>query len=358
MPAPIRETIAEPTATRFRVATEPVINALRSLMMLTRIDQHPGVDDFLVTTAARLPEDVLTKNAVVLYGLHYALPPDRSWASFPAYLDHLASYDAVALRDKVIDAYLNLPCRSGSENPPIEAILESSESFLEFLYNRFDDDLIFEDVEKEAYTLLTHPEKMQQVIVSHLRMMWDEFLKDEWERVLPLVNESVAAFAQVDFTSMSDDEIMRFVTGQEHEKWVELIESVSSVVFVPSAHMGPYLGAFHSDDVAWISFGARQPQGVMHGITDLSRAELQVWLSALSDETRLRILGLIRERGELCAQEIIDILGLTQSTCSRHLRQLTASGFLHERRQETGKCYNLNLERFADTAHAIESYAS
>jgi len=196
------------------------------------------------------------------------------------------------------------------------------------------------------------------VIVSHLRMMWNEVLKDEWERVLPLVNESVEAFAQVDLAGMTDDEVMRFVTGQEHEKWTELIESVDSVVFVPSAHMGPYLGAFHSDDVAWINFGARQPQGVLHGITDLSRAELLVWLSALSDDTRLRILGLIRERGELCAQEIIDILALTQSTCSRHLRQLTASGYLQERRQEIGKCYNLNLERFADTARAIESYIS
>jgi ArsR family transcriptional regulator len=81
-------------------------------------------------------------------------------------------------------------------------------------------------------------------------------------------------------------------------------------------------------------------------------------LAALSDDNRLRILGLIRERGELCAQEIIDLLGLTQSTCSRHLRQLTASGYLHERRQEIGKCYSLNLERFADTARAIESYTS
>jgi DNA-binding IclR family transcriptional regulator len=67
---------------------------------------------------------------------------------------------------------------------------------------------------------------------------------------------------------------------------------------------------------------------------------------------------LIRERDELCAQEIIDLLQLSQSTCSRHLRQLTASGYLRERRTEAGKCYSLNPERLIDTARAIESYAN
>jgi DNA-binding transcriptional ArsR family regulator len=358
MPAPIRESILAPEVARFRIAAEPAVNALESLLMLARVDHHSGLDDFLVTTAAQLPDDVLKRNEVILYGLHYALTPDRSWSSFPAYIDHLAAYDPVALRDKVIHAYLRLPCQKNLENPTLEALLESEEVFLEFLNCRFDEELIYEEVERKAYRLLTHPEKMQAEIVGHLQMMWDEVLKDEWERVLPLVNESVAAFEQVDMATMTDADVMRFVTGQRNEKWAALIESVTSVVFVPSAHLGPYLGAFHSGDTAWIVFGARQPQGVQQGISDLSRAELLVWLSALSDDTRLRILGLIRERGELCAQEIIDLLGLSQSTCSRHLRQLTASGYLHENRQEIGKCYNLNPERIADTARAIEQYGS
>ncbi|TFH31571.1 MAG: ArsR family transcriptional regulator [Anaerolineales bacterium] len=357
MPAPTRETIHIPELTRFRVAAEPAVNALESLLMLARIDQVSGLDDFLVKTGARLPKPVLKRNRLVLLGLHYALTPDRSWSSFPAYVDHLAALDAVALRDKVIDAYINIPCRRNEDDEPVDGLLENPEAFLYFLHSRFDEDAIIEEVEREAYTLITQPEKMQEVIVSHLRMMWEEVLKDEWERVLPLIHESVAAFAQVDLGNMTDDEVMHFVTGHRHEKWADLFESVNSVVFVPSAHMGPYLGAFHSDDTAWIIFGARQPQGVQQGNPALSRAELLVWLSALSDDTRLRILGLIRERGELCAQSIIDILGLTQSTCSRHLRQLTASGYLHERRQEVGKCYSLNADRVADTARAIEGYA-
>lgn len=42
---------------------------------------------------------------------------------------------------------------------------------------------------------------------------------------------------------------------------------------------------------------------------------------ALSDETRLRILGLLLE-GELCVCELVAVLGLPQSTVSRHLANL------------------------------------
>lgn len=41
---------------------------------------------------------------------------------------------------------------------------------------------------------------MQDVVVSHLRLMWQEVLKDEWERVLPQLQASVDAFQELDFT--------------------------------------------------------------------------------------------------------------------------------------------------------------
>ena len=75
-------------------------------------------------------------------------------------------------------------------------------------------------------------------------------------------------------------------------------------------------------------------------------------LAALADETRLRILAIIREQGEICSQELIDQLGISQSSISRHLRQLTATGYLVERRTEAGKCFNLNTERIGETLQA------
>jgi DNA-binding transcriptional ArsR family regulator len=286
------------------------------------------------------------------------LTPDRSFESFPAYIDHLESIEPFALRDKCINAYLNLPCQVDKEKPSIEEILRSEDGFLDFLRCRFDEEIIIEKIEREAYQLLTHPDKMREVIVEHLRFMWEEYLKDEWKRVLPLINESVAAFEDVNLEGMDDAQVMEYITGQKHEKSLKWLDGIDEFIFVPSAHAGPYLLALHANGTAWITFGARQPEGIHQGISDLSRMELLVWLSALSDDIRLRVLGLIRERGELCAQEIIDLLELSQSSCSRHLRQLTASGYLRERRTEAGKCYSLNPDRLLDTARAIERYAT
>jgi DNA-binding transcriptional ArsR family regulator len=358
MPAPIREAILAPETTRYRISAEPAVNVLQSLMMLTRVDHNSGFSDWVIETAGTLTPERDQLNKVVLYGLHYTLTPERSFRSFPAYIDDLAASSPLSLRDKCINAYLRLPWKKGKEEQSVEEILESEAGFMEFLRGRFDEELIIEEIESQAYRLLKEPAKMQTTIVDHLRYMWDEYLRDEWARVQPLVLESVAAFEAVELENMNDEQVIEYITGQKHEKPLQWLEGVMSIIFVPSAHAGPYTLPLHTKDTAWITFGVRQPEGEQRGISDLSRVELLVWLSALTDNTRLQILGLIRERDELCAQEIIDLLQLSQSTCSRHLRQLTASGYLRERRVEAGKCYSLNPERLIDTARAIESYAN
>ena len=88
----------------------------------------------------------------------------------------------------------------------------------------------------------------------------------------------------------------------------------------------------------------------------LTRTEILVRLSALTDDTRLQILRQIAENGELRSQEIIDGLELSQSAASRHLTQLTAAGYLKERRCDGAKCYSLNVERVSDTLQAVAGY--
>lgn len=52
---------------------------------------------------------------------------------------------------------------------------------------------------------------------------------------------------------------------------------------------------------------------------------------ALSDTTRLRIMGLLLE-GELCVCDLMSILELPQSTVSRHLSYLRNAGLVEGRR--------------------------
>jgi ArsR family transcriptional regulator, arsenate/arsenite/antimonite-responsive transcriptional repressor len=54
---------------------------------------------------------------------------------------------------------------------------------------------------------------------------------------------------------------------------------------------------------------------------------------AISDETRLLIMALIFRHGEVCVCEVEQILGITQSKASRHLRYLRDAGVLLDRRE-------------------------
>lgn len=62
---------------------------------------------------------------------------------------------------------------------------------------------------------------------------------------------------------------------------------------------------------------------------------------ALADESRLRIVWMLEER-ELCVCEIQAILGLAQSTVSRHLQVLEDAGFVVSERAGPWKNYRLN----------------
>lgn len=53
---------------------------------------------------------------------------------------------------------------------------------------------------------------------------------------------------------------------------------------------------------------------------------------ALSDETRLQMIGLLLREGELCVCDFVEVLDVTQSKASRHLRHLVNAGLLQDRR--------------------------
>jgi ArsR family transcriptional regulator len=57
------------------------------------------------------------------------------------------------------------------------------------------------------------------------------------------------------------------------------------------------------------------------------------FFKSLADETRLKILWLLLEGGELCVCDVISALGITQSKASRHLRYLYHLGWVTDRRE-------------------------
>ena len=65
---------------------------------------------------------------------------------------------------------------------------------------------------------------------------------------------------------------------------------------------------------------------------------------ALSDETRLRILNLLVERGETCVCEIMETLATTQSNVSFHLTVLKNAGLIADEKIGKWMFYSINLK--------------
>ena len=369
MPDP--DFIVGPTISPISVALEPAHSVLNSLLLLDKADKLSGLDEWVTRTTAALTPERRHNNRLILLGLHYAIVPAQSWPSFPAYVNHLATQDPIILRDRIFNAYAqqSKDCQYCALPDPtsrqaaidVAPLLESVDAFLEFLMERFPAESIDPEIESEAHRYLNDPAAMQSLIVSHFRNMWEEVLSPEWERVAPMLQTSADAFQQLNLDGLSKFEAAQLVIerefGEEEEKhWKQALEQIERLVLVPSAHLGPYLGKFRSGDTLWVLFGARIPAGAQVHAPDLSRADILVRINALADDTRLRILKLIAEEGELRSHDIMAGMELSQSAASRHLKQLSATGYLSERRCEGAKCYTLNSDRVEDTLRAISLF--
>jgi len=349
-----------PATASITAATEPANNALHSLTLIAKAEFLSGLADWVVETRAALSAAELQTNALVMIGFHYALFPERSWPTFPAYLSRLERMDPLLLRDRMLDTYLEMPCKTGDPTEYVtrEQILSSADAYIDFLTRRFGAELVDEEMERQAYAYAMNPTAMQQLITTHLRSMWDRYLRAEWARVEPMLQDAAAAFSAVGLQHMERDQAFEFVTGQPLSSvaWEPDLDAFERILYVPSAHVGPYLGFFHQGDALGVIFGARLPEGTAVNAPDLSRNEIVVRLNALADDTRLRILRYVAERGEQRSQDIIDALDVSQSAASRHLKQLSATGFLSERRCEGAKCYSLSEDRLRNTAVALLTF--
>ncbi len=77
--------------------------------------------------------------------------------------------------------------------------------------------------------------------------------------------------------------------------------------------------------------------------------ELEIF-KAIGEETRLRIMRvLLKADTDLCACEIIDVLGKPQYTISKSLGVLVTAGLLAERREGRMMFYSLRNNAFNET---------
>jgi DNA-binding transcriptional ArsR family regulator len=73
---------------------------------------------------------------------------------------------------------------------------------------------------------------------------------------------------------------------------------------------------------------------------------------ALADETRLRILGLLRAR-EMCVCEVMVALNLTQPTASHHLGILENVGLIKDRKEGKWVFYSIADPRLVENTYRL-----
>jgi ArsR family transcriptional regulator len=91
----------------------------------------------------------------------------------------------------------------------------------------------------------------------------------------------------------------------------------------------------------------------MATITDRSRTARL--FHALSDETRLQILDLLRA-GEHCVCDLSSAIGAQQSRLSFHLRTLKEAGLVTDRRQGRWIYYGLRADALEEMGEALRDF--
>ena len=355
------ELIAPPQGPQITFAVEPVYNALCSLFLISS-----NVADSVAWAREmrdRLtPEQLETNDWVSKQANH--LVGGVAWASFPDWLDDLARREPAAWQQAELESLHRAALElldDGEPVPTVDELLASRETYLslmERLCERKGEPCDREDF-GEPFERLQEPAATLEAMVAHLRAMWDLFLADEWERARPLVEDAVAAFQSLDWGSRPVVEALTEIVARESlpAHWEDTLLKKERLILIPSTHIAPYLLVIDKD-VTWarIMFGARVPAGAQLQSPALTRSELLTRLAVLADDTRLRILKLLADGQERRSQAIMEALEISQSTASRQLRELVASGYLSAQRQDGAMVYRLKPDRVGDTLGSLLNF--
>jgi DNA-binding transcriptional ArsR family regulator len=353
-----------------RIALEPVLNALNSFSLLNATGRLIGLNAWVTQTAAVLTPEQRYANRLLFESFYDALTPEPHVTDFPTYLQALDGQDAFVLQNWVLEGLRARFARRivsdrASSAPSAERLLSDVNAYLTCAEYVQADAPFDAALQVDAHALLNSPVEMQNLIVAHLTWLWEEMFAAEWRRVKRSLSWQVEMF-----TRSLDDEVTlgetfhaftgRYLPPEANER----LSDAQEITLVPSWHNGRYITFWQSEtetrDTTRLFF-SEPPNYDVAELRDkpIGRAELRARLSALADETRLRIIELLVQHDEMQAQEIIATLDLSQSSVSRHLKQLVSMGYLYERRGEgANKTYRLSTAFFDRTMRGLDSLLS
>src|SRR5215213_11560679 len=260
------------------VQLEPALNAFASMLLISKAEDEPGIHEWVTRTRSQMSREERFRHKLVTIGFHYSIMPQEPGMTFETYLDHLEATPPSGFRDRLLNAYAGICFTKESavdtnQDVDWDEVLSSATNYVEFLRERFGDELVDEDVETRAHQYVIDPAALKQLVTGHIRWFWKNYLQAEWARVRPMLEESARAFNQIDFSNMTRVEIVQFVTGKEitESKWGDQLLNAKELIFIPNAHIGPYIRTAKVRDNFYIYFGAHLPEGSEIRVPELDR---------------------------------------------------------------------------------------
>ncbi|HEU5090136.1 MAG TPA: metalloregulator ArsR/SmtB family transcription factor, partial [Roseiflexaceae bacterium] len=334
MTAPFRAASLKPVPVECTPA--PVLNILTSMAHLEDaahmlqgvpdgyLTERPDeLDAWLVEAAAQMSDEEHAFNRVLFRALGAVVLPEQEFGDFAAYLAALEASHPEALRNRALAQFRAAP----------GDILANFERYQGVVAERYPNDPPDTALLAEAYALLCTPEALHQRAVAHLRRLWNGLFAAEWKRREKALGALARVLAERQIPQASAPEIVRAVIGREPSPaTTALLAQAERLVIVPTPHVSLYASSFHTQATVWVFVAVSTITSWALRQTPIKLSEVMVRVTPLSDETRLRILELLAQHGELSAQDLISMLDISQSSVSRHLKALGA--YIVERRGE------------------------
>lgn len=341
--------ISDRSPAQIRVAAEPLCNALCSLCILAqdventspwvaRTKQAMGSEEHqLAEVVCSVPQLVRGSTATEV----------------PQFIEELTSRDAESMVSVTFE-HLAEKTQTYLPKPVSHGALHDEETYVTTVRALMSEkpDAFDEREVREEFALLADPKRYKARIVDALGTLWERYLAPEWPHALEMINTSVQALRSVAIPGDTFGERLRYLAKRDYipEDWISLGSEIEELIYIPSPHIGPYLLMIdHTPTTARLVGRAWAPEGASVASVELDRSEILIRLEAISDETRLRILELAATSGTLTTADVMDRLQLSQSSASRHLTQLAATGMLTVDASEKTKRYRLNQRRIEET---------
>src|SRR6266540_2611540 len=185
------------------------------------------------------------------------------------------------------------------------------------------------------------PEELRARMVSLIERFYNEHYRGQMAQRLPALERSASAHRYD--TGVEPGQLEAKLTGRKSTLGEGFCAGpFRQLVFAPSQDMGVYSSCSIAGDIHGLFYPC-EPEFMGTAPEEAEETRLARIYRALSDEQRLRILRMLRER-EMYAQEIVERTGLHQSVVSRHLSFMKAVGLVQARRQNNMKFFSLNPE--------------